>query len=90
MRGIDIAGRWGGEEFLILCPETDLQGAWNLAEQLRKLIGQTQFGLDNMNITASFGVTDFRNDEMIEDCIKRADQALYRAKHSGRDQTISF
>ncbi len=90
VRGIDIAGRWGGEEFLILCPETELQGGWKLAEQLRKLIGQTEFGLDNMTITASFGVTDFRDDEMIEDCIQRADQALYRAKHSGRNQTISF
>jgi polar amino acid transport system substrate-binding protein len=90
VRGSDIAGRWGGEEFLILCPETDLQGAWSLAEQLRKLIAQTDFGADDMVITASFGVTDFRDDEMIEDCIKRADQALYQAKHSGRNQTISF
>ncbi|MTI64541.1 diguanylate cyclase [Methylophaga sp.] len=90
LRGADIAGRWGGEEFLILCPETDLQGAWRLAEQLRTLIGQTDFGIDKMSITASLGVTDFRDDEMIEDCIKRADQALYRAKHRGRNQTISF
>lgn len=90
VRGTDIAGRWGGEEFLVLCPETDLQGAWKLAEQLRILVGQTDFGIDKMNITASFGVTDFRDDEMIEHCIKRADQALYRAKHGGRNQTISF
>jgi diguanylate cyclase (GGDEF)-like protein len=90
VRGADIAGRWGGEEFLILCPETDLQGAWMLAEQLRKLVSQTDFGVDKMTITASLGVTDFRDDEMIEDCIKRADQALYRAKHGGRNQTISF
>ncbi len=90
VRGSDIAGRWGGEEFVIMCPETDLDGAWTLAEQLRMLIGQADFGIDSMTITASFGVTDFRDDEMIEDCIKRADQALYRAKHSGRNKTVSF
>lgn len=90
VRSNDIAGRWGGEEFIILCPETDLEGAQVLAEQLRALIRETDFGLGEVTITASFGVTDFRDDEMIEDFIKRADQAMYRAKHTGRDQIISF
>lgn len=90
VRDNDVVGRWGGEEFLILCPETDIKGAWALAEHLRGWIAQTDFGIDNMTVTASFGVTDYRDDEMIEDCIRRADQALYQAKHDGRNRTVVY
>ena len=90
IRDNDVVGRWGGEEFLILCPDTNLQGARTLAEHLRERIAQTHFGIDNMTVTASFGVTDYRDGEMIKDCIRRADQALYQAKHNGRNQTVVF
>jgi len=88
VREQDIVGRWGGEEFLVLSPETDLQGAYALAEHLRKLIRENDFALDNIEVTASFGVTDYRDNEDIETSIQRADQALYQAKHSGRDKTV--
>jgi polar amino acid transport system substrate-binding protein len=90
IRDNDVVGRWGGEEFMILCPETDAIGARALAEHLRSLISQTDFGIDNMTLTASFGITEYRGEKVIEDCIKRADQALYRAKHSGRNKSIVF
>lgn len=90
IRENDVVGRWGGEEFLILCPDTNLQGARTLAEHLRERIAQTHFGIDKMTITASFGVSDYRDGEMIKDCIRRADQALYQAKHNGRNQTVVF
>jgi polar amino acid transport system substrate-binding protein len=90
VRDNDVVGRWGGEEFLILCPETTLQGAFTLADHLRQEIRRTDFAVDTMAITASFGVTDYRDDESIEECIKRADQALYHAKQGGRDKTVVF
>lgn len=90
VREQDVVGRWGGEEFLILCPETDLAGARSLAEHLRTLIRRNDFAIDNMNVTASFGVTDYRENEAIEACIQRADQALYQAKDGGRDRTVAY
>lgn len=90
MRENDVVGRWGGEEFLILCPETDAKGARASAEHLRQRISQTDFGLATMTITASFGVTDYRDDELLEETIKRADLALYQAKNDGRNQTVVF
>jgi len=90
VRENDVVGRWGGEEFLILCPETDAKGARALAEHLRQRISQTDFGLATMTITASFGVTDYRDDELLEETIKRADLALYQAKNDGRNQTVVF
>ncbi len=90
VRENDVVGRWGGEEFLILCPETDAKGGRALAEHLRLRISQTDFSLGTMMITASFGVTDYRDDEVLEETIKRADLALYQAKHDGRDRTIVF
>lgn len=90
IREQDMVARWGGEEFLILCPATDLTGARALAEHLREQIRRNQFTLDNIEVTASFGVTDYRDDEDIEVTTQRADEALYQAKHSGRDKTVIF
>lgn len=90
LRDTDIVGRWGGEEFLIVCPETDNVGAKAVAEHIRKLIADTNFGLDSIDVTASFGVTEYNENEAVGECIKRADMALYRAKELGRNQTIVF
>lgn len=90
VREQDVVGRWGGEEFLVLCPETDLKGARTLAEHLRTLIRRNDFAVDNINVTASFGVTDYRDNEALEVSIQRADQALYKAKDGGRDRTVVF
>lgn len=85
VRSVDIPGRWGGEEFLVICPETDGQGAQTLAETIRKAVQDHAFpGVGA--ITASFGVAAFEPDDTIASMMERADQALYRAKRGGRNR----
>jgi diguanylate cyclase (GGDEF)-like protein len=84
VRSVDTVGRWGGEEFLILCPGTDLTGAQELANKLRQSIGHA-FSLWKTQLTSSFGVAQHRDHESAMDLIARADAALYRAKNKGRN-----
>ncbi len=79
--------RWGGEEFLMLLPETDVKGSSIVAEKLRVKIEKHSFYFDNhkIRITMSFGVSEFRDAENIDKCIARADKKLYEAKNSGRN-----
>jgi diguanylate cyclase (GGDEF)-like protein len=91
IRKIDIACRYGGEEFIILLPETDLEKAKNAAERLRKKIMAEQINYENqtINITASFGiVTMSKETESVEDMLGQADDAMYRAKEKGRNQVF--
>jgi diguanylate cyclase (GGDEF)-like protein len=84
-RNIDFVGRYGGEEFLIILPETDLKKAYLAAEKLREKIKETEInGLDS-NITVSCGAAQFK-DELSDQLIKRADDLLYKAKANGRDR----
>lgn len=84
LRNIDIICRWGGEEFIILLPTADLNNAQTLAEKLRGAI--EDIILDDVGkITSSFGVSEVREGEDMEDAISRADKALYLAKNSGRN-----
>ena len=85
IRSTDSIGRWGGEEFLILCPETSQSDAQTLAEDLRRAIGGHAFD-DVGHATASFGIAEFTADDTSERIMKRADDALYAAKHLGRDR----
>ena len=85
IRETDTLGRWGGEEFLIISHETNLKGSLALAENLRKKIENTVFK-DVKNITASFGVATFENKDSIDSLLNKADNALYKAKHSGRNK----
>lgn len=85
VRNSDIVGRWGGEEFLITCTESDLEGASTLAEHLRTELNSIHFGKVG-SITASFGVAAFRKGETKDHFINRADEALYKAKANGRDR----
>lgn len=87
-READIAGRYGGEEFIILLPETNREGAVEFAERLRLLISGLTLEYNNtkFNITISFGVAEFKNDNTPEEFIKRADEALYVAKETGRNK----
>lgn len=89
VRGPDDLFRWGGEEFLIVAPHTDLQGALVLAEKIRLAIESDTFPTAG-KLTASFGVAELRPAEDREDCFKRVDQALYRAKNAGRNRVVSF
>lgn len=85
IRATDVLGRWGGEEFIIVCPETNAQGAVNLAENLRKKMATHAFtGVEP--ISGSFGVAEHFENETVTDLIRRADKALYKAKDAGRNK----
>ena len=85
VRDQDIIGRWGGEEFLVVCPDTDLTDALVVAERLRSGIETYHFSVVNHK-TSSFGVATIRSGEMISSLVARADAALYRAKQNGRNR----
>ena len=85
LRSVDLGVRWGGEEFVVLVPNTHLDQAVILANKLRNALKAQS--LDKMGvITASFGVTEYHPGDTEEAMMKRADKALYNAKESGRDQ----
>ncbi len=88
-RGQDILCRWGGEEFVLLCPETDADHALILAEKIREVLAVEPLGLDtNVTLTASFGVCEMQEGESYIDAFIRADQALFKAKREGRNRVI--
>ncbi|CAM4024125.1 sensor domain-containing diguanylate cyclase [Saccharibacillus endophyticus] len=87
--GAGEAGRWGGEEFLLLLPNTKADEAAAIAERIRVTMEQTDFGAPG-SVTASFGVTAAVPGEEIRQLLKRADEALYSAKHSGRNRVVLF
>lgn len=84
-RKTDIVGRWGGEEFMIISPETDLKEMLALSEILRQKIDKNLF-FTVKHKTASFGVSTYKKDESAEELINRADEALYIAKDNGRNR----
>jgi diguanylate cyclase (GGDEF)-like protein len=85
VRATDIAGRWGGEEFLLICPGTHAEGAQEVAETLRTLIAESDCS-EAGRCTASFGIASFRDDDTVTTLVSRADQALYQAKEKGRNR----
>ena len=91
IRKQDFAFRWGGEEFIILLPETDAQGAMKLAEKLRRIIESHTFKKVGQ-VTISLGVTEYSSsDKDIDEVVKRADNALYLSKKNGRNRaTLAF
>ena len=86
LRSSDIFGRWGGEEFLIICPETDLQKAVKVAEKLRKEIENFNFHNNLHQVTSSFGVVEHIPNETMKTLLHRADELLYKAKENGRNR----
>lgn len=89
IRTTDYAGRWGGEEFLIICPNIGIKGAMELTNKLLDKIRSHSFSKVK-NITASAGVNQFSRNKTIESTIYNADQALYQSKENGRDQATAF
>ncbi len=85
IRAIDIVARWGGEEFMVLMPHSDIQAAKNAAEKLRLAITGHRF--DKVNeLTVSFGVAAFEPQDDMNSLLKRVDDALYQAKEQGRNR----
>lgn len=85
VRSSDQLVRWGGEEFLIVCPMTRVEQAWLVAETLRRALHQQTWPA-GLRVTASFGIAQHRDGEEIGAVIKHADQQLYSAKACGRDR----
>ncbi|WP_211907306.1 sensor domain-containing diguanylate cyclase [Vibrio sp. B1FLJ16] len=89
-RKTDCVGRWGGEEFLVICPNTDLNSAMILAEKLRSQVEKSQFPTVD-KVTCCIGVADFRRgDNNKEQALALADKALYAAKEQGRNKVVSY
>lgn len=94
LRKQDVISRWGGEEFLILLPETALDQAHSIGEKLRVLAEQAEFvngenGEHAINVTVSIGIYQFSKDDKIDDAIAEADNRLYVAKEAGRNRCVS-
>ncbi|MBT3177037.1 MAG: diguanylate cyclase [Desulfobacula sp.] len=89
IRDSDVLARWGGEEFIILAPENDRAAIVPFAEKLRKLIEEYSFSVKTQ-VTCSFGLTQYVEEETKDDFIKRADQAMYKAKQNGRNNVVFF
>lgn len=88
MREQDFIGRWGGEEFLAVLPETDLDQAAASAERIRKAIQALVIdsGCNKISVTLSIGIAQYRTEELLSNAIARADHALYEGKSAGRNR----
>lgn len=91
LRHQDMVARWGGEEFLILLPETDAVAAQIVAEKLRRAIAEkpAEVGANVLPLTMSLGVDTVHFSQPQEDFLRRADQNLYRAKREGRNRVVA-
>lgn len=90
VRNSDSVSRWGGEEFLILLDDSDIEASFRVAEKIRVAF-ETDADLQDFvkgGVTASFGVTTFSDEDTMEDIISRVDVALYEAKNSGKNRVI--
>lgn len=87
IRTSDLFARWGGEEFVLVCRDTSIQYAAQLADKLRELIGQQVFD-NGLQVTVSFGVASLHARESLEQLFHRADEALYEAKRRGRNRVV--
>ncbi|MBF0538974.1 MAG: GGDEF domain-containing protein [Nitrospirae bacterium] len=92
VRRQDIVGRWSMEEFILLLPETDLDGASNIAEKLRREIVVHKFVCNGNQLAATmtFGLSLYNTDMPIDDCIRQASECLYIGKKSGSNMVVGF
>lgn len=90
LRTADLFCRWGGEEFLVCLPQTTLENARKLAERMRLSLAEDpmQQGEREIHLTASYGVADSREGDLLDDIVKRADKAMYKAKQLGRNRVV--
>uniref|UniRef100_UPI00404771C7 diguanylate cyclase n=1 Tax=Aliarcobacter sp. TaxID=2321116 RepID=UPI00404771C7 len=89
VREQDIVVRWGGEEFLVLLPHTDLKGAITVAEKIRKVVESSLLTKLELTITSSFGVTQMNQDDSEDSLLSKSDKLLYEAKETGKNRVIA-
>lgn len=93
VRKQDLVARWGGEEFLLLLPDTDLKGGQIIAEKIRKAVNKKAYAFNNykFSLSLTFGVSSFNDPhEEIDKYLKQADDALYKGKETGKNRVILF
>ena len=90
IRGVDVLCRLGGEEFIIVMPNTDIEVAAKVAERIRQTVGELPFSVGESGkqipVTVSIGIADRRQAREADSLLKRADRALYRSKALGRNR----
>jgi diguanylate cyclase (GGDEF)-like protein len=82
----DLIGRWGGEEFLVICPQTNLEDALIVAERMRIAVENLTYNIESLKVSISLGIATYQIGDTVEKMMKRADLALYKAKGNGRNQ----
>ena len=92
VREQDCLARWGGEEFLLLLPETDGGGGITLSNKLRHVVEEmnVECRSNRIHVTMTFGISDCNLENSITECIKQADEALYKGKEEGRNRCIIY
>ena len=85
IREVDVCGRWGGEEFFVICQETDIDAAAGFASRLRESVEKMKF-INDLHITASFGVASWNDYSDQDSLLKEVDSRLYKAKEAGRNK----
>ena len=95
LRDVDLIGRYGGEEFVIVLPVTNAQQAYLLAERIRTSVAALRVETNTSPnvVTLSIGIAErirTPQDESVDDVIRRADEAMYAAKQAGRNRTVIF
>jgi diguanylate cyclase (GGDEF)-like protein len=94
VRQMDSAFRFGGEEFIVLLPETTSQEAMVPAERFRRLIADSRFPIppdgQYVSVTVSIGIAEYRDGDTIDDVIRHADLAMYAAKNGGRNRVVDY
>ncbi len=90
LRGSDLLGRWGGEEFVVLLPETDVAAAERVLDRVRGAIAERPIEIDDasIHVTISIGVAEWTGIESLSSLVERADQACYGAKRGGRNRIV--
>jgi diguanylate cyclase (GGDEF)-like protein len=88
-REVDLCGRLGGEEFIVVLPDTDTSGGCVVGDRLRRRLAETPMSVsegESINVTVSAGLTSLQPGDTLESILQRVDHALYQAKQSGRDR----
>ena len=91
LRDSDVVARWGGEEFILMLPETELAGGLTVTEKFVRRVAEEpwEFNARELTVTVTIGITQLVDDTDLDACITRADEALYRGKRAGKSRVVS-